>query len=119
VFDVAEALAPRLRSVPEPQVDRFYGIVDELRGQPSPGDSRPSGEVRFTLFEPDEELHARADLSADDYSEAIEAHRTTELVSFRGVLQRLPRLNRVDDVTDFARVQFDDNKSSAGETSRP
>ncbi len=35
VFDVAEVLAPRLRSVPEPRIDRFFGYVDELRGQPS------------------------------------------------------------------------------------
>ena len=32
VFEAAEALGPRLRSLPEPRVDRFYGFVDELAG---------------------------------------------------------------------------------------
>jgi hypothetical protein len=106
VFKVAEALAPRLRSLPEPRIARFYGRVDELKGGAQPEDLRPYGEVRFTLFDQDEEvlLHARADLSADDYAEAIDAHRTTELVSFKGILQRLPRLNRVDHITEFKRV---------------
>ena len=48
VFEVAQVLAPRLRSVPSPRIDRFFGFVDELRGQPTPTEPRPCGEVRFT-----------------------------------------------------------------------
>lgn len=107
VFQVAEALAPRLRSLPEPRVDRFFGFVDELRGQPTPTEPRPSGEVRFALFDQDEEIHAKADLSAEDYALAGAAHLASDLVSFKGILQRLPRLNRIDRVTDFERVRLD------------
>jgi hypothetical protein len=109
VFELAEALAPRLRSLPEPRVDRFFGFVDELRGNPGPNEPRPSGEVRFTLFDQEEEIHAKADLNVTDYAEAIAAHAVTELVTFKGILHRLPRLNRIDNVTDFRRVRLDDN----------
>jgi hypothetical protein len=30
-------------------------------------------------------------------------------VTFKGILHRLPRLNRIDNVTDFRRVRLDDN----------
>lgn len=109
VFEVAEALAPRLRSLPQPRVDRFFGFVDELRGNPGPNVPRPSGEVRFTLFDQEEEIHAKADLNVTDYAEAIAAHAVTDLVSFKGILHRLPRLNRIDNVTDFKRVRLDDD----------
>ena len=33
IFEVAEALAPRLRSVPQPRVNRFYGFVGWIRRQ--------------------------------------------------------------------------------------
>lgn len=108
VFEIAEALAPRLRSRPQPRVDRFFAFVDELRGNPRPEEPRPSGEVRFTLFDQEEEIHAKADLSVGQYAEAIAAHATTDLVSFKGVLQRLPRLNRIDRVSDFQRIRLDD-----------
>jgi hypothetical protein len=104
VFDVAEALAPRMRSQPEPRVDRFFGFVDELRGSPGPNEPRPSGEVRFSLFDQDEEIHAKAELNVENYAKAIEAHAITGVVSFKGILHRLPRLNRIDEVTDFKRV---------------
>jgi len=119
VFRVAETLAPRLRSLPKPRVARFYGFVDVLRGEPTADNPHPSGEVRFTLFEPDEELHelhARGDLSADDYAEAAAAHLATDVVSFKAILQRLPRLNRVLNVTDFTRVRFDEQGLPVEET---
>ena len=109
VFEAAEALAPRLRPLPKPRIDRLFGCVDELRGNPGPNETRASGEVRFTLFDQEEEIHARADLSVEDYAEAAAAHLVTDLVSFKGVIQRLPRLNRIDNVTDFQRVRLDDD----------
>ncbi len=107
-FEVAEALAPRLRSLPRPRIDRFFGYVDVLRGQPTPNNPQPSGEVRFTLYEQDEEIHAKADLTVQDYAIAGEAHLKTDLVSFKGILQRLPRLNRIDQVTDFKVIDLDE-----------
>ena len=108
-FDVAEVLAPKLRSLPEPRVDRFLGFVDELRGQPTRDEPRPSGEVRFTLIDQGEEIRTRADLSAEDYAMAGKAHLTRQVVSFKGILQRLPRLNRINDVKEFHLVKFDDD----------
>ncbi len=114
VFEVAEGLAPRLRSAPRPKVDRFFGFVDELRGQSSVGSRKPSGEVRFVLFDEGEELRAKADLNADDYALAGSAHLSSEIVSFRGVLARLPRLNRIDSVADFQIVELDDELPAIG-----
>jgi hypothetical protein len=108
VFDVAEVLAPKSRSVPEPRVDRFFGYVDELRGQPLPDVGLPSGEVRFTLFDKGEEIRAKADLDEMHYSYAGHAHLASRVVRFKGVLERLPRSNRIKDVADFQIIEFDD-----------
>jgi len=110
-FSVAEALAPRLRTVPKPMRSRFYGFVEALMGQPTQDDPRPAGETRFRLFDQGEELLARADLNADDHAVAVEAYRTGALVSFRGILHRLPRLNRVEDVTGFRRIEPDEDET--------
>ena len=98
----------KLRSVPEPRIDRFIGFVDELRGQPLPDIGLPSGEVRFTLFDQGEEIRAKADLDEMHYSVAGHAHLASRVVSFKGVLERLPRLNRIRDVTDFKIIEVDD-----------
>ena len=120
VFDVAEVLAPKLRSVPEPPIDRFIGFVDELRGQPLPDIGLPSGEVRFTLFDQGEEIRAKADLDEMHYSVAGHAHLASRVVSFKGVLERLPRLNRIRHVTDFKIIEVDDGiPHEAEETEQP
>jgi len=120
VFDVAEVLAPKLRSVPERRTDRFIGFVDELRGQPLPDIGLPSGEVRFTLFDQGEEIRAKADLDEMYYSFAGHAHLASRVVSFKGVLERLPRLNRIRDVTDFKIIEVDDGiPSQAEEAEQP
>ena len=100
-FELAEALAPKLRSLPEPKPDQFFGFVEELRGSPSGSESRPSGEVRLTLFDQDEELHAKVEFDADDYAIAGNAHLNRKLIFITGILHRLPRLNRIDEVTGF------------------
>ncbi|MGA2704275.1 MAG: hypothetical protein ABSH35_24655 [Isosphaeraceae bacterium] len=120
VFDVAEVLAPKLRSVPERRTDRFIGFVDELRGQPLPDIGLPSGEVRFTLFDQGEEIRAKADLDEMYYSFAGHAHLASRVVSFKGVLERLPRLNRIRGVTDFKIIEVDDGiPSQAEEAEQP
>ncbi len=109
VFDVAEVLAPRLKSLPGPRIDRFHGFVNELRGQPRRDDPGLSGEVRFTLFDRDEEIRARADPSATDYEIAGKAHSNTDVVGFKGVLERQPRLSRIKNVADFSIFVIDDD----------
>jgi hypothetical protein len=113
-FDLAEALAPRLRSLPRPRRSRFIGFVDALRGQPTPADSRPSGEVDFTLFDDEEgEIHTRGMLSADLYAIAGAAHLAADVVSFRGILRRLPRISRIDAIEDFERLNLDEEEIPA------
>jgi hypothetical protein len=111
VFGLAEALAPRLRSTPQPRPSRFIGFVDALRGQPSPDDPRPAGEVDFTLFDDEQgEIHARGNLKTDEYAKALEAHAVSDPVSFQAILRRLPRVSRVDSINDFERLRFEDQQ---------
>jgi hypothetical protein len=49
----------------------------------------------------------RSDLSAEDYATAAAAPLASAVVSFKGILHRLPRLNRIDRVTEFTRVHLD------------
>jgi hypothetical protein len=106
-FRVAEALAPRLRSQPIARLDRFLGFVDALRGQPRGGDSRPSGEVDFTLFDDEEgEIRARGVLTAEQYAIAGAAHLASDAVSFKAILRRLPRIGRLDSIADFKLIRM-------------
>ena len=82
--------------------------MDELRGRPLPDIGLPSGKVRFTLFDQGEEIRAKADLDEMHYSYAGHAHLASRVVSFKGILERLPRLNRIKDVTDFQVIDFAD-----------
>lgn len=66
-----------------------------------------AGEVRFAVIDREEELTARADLNADDHAVAGAAYLAGDLVRFRGVLHRLPRLSRIDQIEAFERVRLD------------
>ena len=110
-FEVAEALAPRMRSQPQPRPARLIGFVDALRGQPSPADPRPSGEVDFTLFDDEQgEIYARGVLNTEDYATALAAHAVSDPVSFKAILRRLPRVSRLDTISDFKRLQFEEEQ---------
>ncbi len=106
VFELAEALAPRLRSQPEPSTGWFIGFVEELRGTPSPDDPRPSGEVRLTLHLKDEEIYVKADLTADEYTMAGQAHLNSLPLGMRGELLRMPRLGRLNNVTQLQLIEL-------------
>lgn len=106
VFELAEALAPRLRSQPEPSVGWFIVFVEELRGTPSSDDPRPSGEVRLILHLKDEEIYAKADLSADEYAVAGQAHLNSRPVGMRGELHRMPRVSRLDKVSQLQPIEL-------------
>lgn len=99
-FAAAEYLAPKLRAMPDPKPDRFVGFVDVLRGLPGP-DHRPFGEVVLSILQGDEFIKARIDLDENDYDAAVRAHLKNAPVYFTGVLLRLPRFSRIDDVEDF------------------
>jgi hypothetical protein len=104
-FSFAAELLQRLRpkaAMEEPQL--FVGHVDELRGVPG-GDGRVQGEVVLSVLLEDEALRARADLDAAAYAEALEAHRSTRLVSLKGLLRRGIKVHRMDAVTGFRRME--------------
>jgi hypothetical protein len=109
-FEVAEVIAPRLRSQPGPRPARFVGFVDALRGQPSQADPRPAGEVDFTILDDEQgEIHARGILNPDDYAVAATAHLASALVAFKAVLRPQPRISRIEGVTDFQRLVLDED----------
>lgn len=101
VFELAEVLAPRLRSQPQPDIGWFFGFVEELRGEAPTHEPRPSGEVRLKLHLKDEEFRVKADLTADEYAIAAQAHLNSQPIGLRGELHRMPRLSRVEKVTQF------------------
>lgn len=104
-FDAAEYLAPKLRAAPQSKEEAFVGFVDILRGQPD-AQGKMAGEVVFSIaFDSGELVRARADLTAEDYQTAGDAHLHNEPVYFRGLLVRAPRTNRVDGVKGFKRLQ--------------
>ncbi len=105
-FEAAEYIAPKLRSVAEPKPAAFVGFVDVLRGQADSAGAM-CGEVVFAfMLEDSDTIRARGDLNADDYRVAGEAHLANAPVSFRGTLHRVPRSNRLDEITEFRRIQL-------------
>lgn len=93
--------ASRLRPSREAKVDRFVGVITELRGTPD-GLGGVEGEITLRLFHDDDTaplLAARANLTASQYEVAIEAHRKNQVVEIAGRLARRPRLSRLDDVS--------------------
>lgn len=105
VFQRAEAIAQCLRTPPVPVPSLYPALVTALRGQPNLANPLPSGEVDFTVLEPEEgELSARGNLNSDDYAVAAAAHLATDLVVFKGTLRRLPRMSRVENISDFKRL---------------
>ncbi len=103
-FSVVEQLAARLRSQAGASRELFVGFVEVLRGTPG-ADDRPTGEVVVSILHDDGAVKARMMLDADDYSAAGQAHLHHRPVRFEGVLIRDARLQRIDEVTDFAPVQ--------------
>src|SRR5206468_2121340 len=107
--------APRLRAVPQPKQAAFVGFVDVLRGEAGAGGTM-EGEVVFSIvLEGGESIRARAYLPSDYYLEAGEAHLQNEPVYFRGYLVRGARVNQVDQIQDFRRLESD--RSAPGSVS--
>jgi hypothetical protein len=100
-FEVMEYVAPKLRTLPKPKLETFVGFVEELRGEPA-ADGRMSGEVVFSVtLDTGEHIKPRADLSADDYRTAGDAHLTHEPTYVRGYLKRLPRSYRIEEIVEI------------------
>ena len=80
--------------------DTFYGTVESLNGDTGPDGTR-SGEVIFNLLIDEDLVKAKANLSAEQYSDAIRAHeRGRAVVMIRGRLQIQPRA-KLDNITEL------------------
>jgi hypothetical protein len=103
-FTAAKLLAPLLWQSCGLQPAWHVGFVEGLEGRPG-ADGRPAGEIQVVITQGDEIVHARLELSADDYTLAITAHANNSPVYFRGVLHRAPGMHRVEQVGPFLLVQ--------------
>lgn len=104
-FEAIEYLAPKLRTAPVPQEQPIVGYVDVLRGQVN-ADGQMAGEVIFSIvLDGGELIRAKAELSDADYQVAGDAHLQHEPVYFRGLLLRGSRINRIENVGGFKRLQ--------------
>ncbi|WP_425618605.1 hypothetical protein NA78x_002314 [Anatilimnocola sp. NA78] len=104
-FEAIEYLAPKLRTAPAPKEQVIVGFVDVLRGQLN-SDGQMAGEVVFSIvLDGGDLIRAKAELTAADYHAAGEAHLQHEPVYFRGLLIRGSRVNRIDSVGGFTRLQ--------------
>lgn len=102
VRDIREALRPKEQIVEE----EYIGTVETLNGDPGP-DGRREGEVilRLQPRDGDELVRARVILNADQYAEAIEAHKTENAyIAVRGKLQDGRQPRALSDVVRFARL---------------
>jgi hypothetical protein len=100
-FPRIEALARRLRPAQEPRRQTLLGLVETLNGRMNAA-NRLEGEVCLTLLDPrGETIRARADLNAEDYAAAAEAHLRGLPVSLQGVLRRAAGNAFIEDIAEF------------------
>jgi hypothetical protein len=99
-FPIIEQIERELRPRPEPTEGKFFGRVAKMFGAEK--DGRMQGDVEFLFLWDNEQLvRARLDLSPDDYEVACEAHKRNLMASVTGILFQAPRLNRIRDYREF------------------
>lgn len=101
-FDLIEHVYLQLRPQSDPEHDVFVATVDELRGIMNDEGVR-EGDVTLSLYsrESDEIVSARAELRAEWYTKAHEAHMHGSYVIVKGVLHRGSRVSRLSEVGLF------------------
>lgn len=102
VREIREALRPKEEIVEE----EYIGTVETLNGDPGP-DGRRAGEVtlRIQPRDSDELVRARVILNADQYNEAIEAHKEQNAyISVKGKLQDGRQPRALTDIASFNRL---------------
>jgi hypothetical protein len=100
-----ETLAERLRPAHSPQRQVLFGFVDTLNGRPNE-DNQMEGQVILRLVDPENEIiRARTDLNATDYQTAWLAHGRNVPITLQGIVRRVGRVFRIDEVTDFHLLQ--------------
>jgi len=84
--------------------ERFYALVDELRGIMGE-DGRRHGEVRLTVYHAEEAIKARVNLGSGQYEIASVAHMNGRHVRVGGALERGPRVSTLTGVSQFDIVE--------------
>jgi hypothetical protein len=101
-FGRIEALVEKLRPAHAPLRETWVGFVDTLNGRPN-ANNRMEGQVILRLVDPEHEtVRARAELNAEQYHRAWEAHGQNRPVILQGILRRGGRLHRLEEVAEFA-----------------
>jgi hypothetical protein len=101
LFDRIETLAARLRPTPREQRKTLLGFVETLSGRPN-ADNRMEGQVLLRLVDPESEsLRARTELNTADYHTAWLAHGENQPIALQGIVRRVGRFFRIDNVTGF------------------
>jgi len=94
-FREIEAVAKVLRPQQPAQEEMLIGTVERLSGSVG-GDGHRSGEVEFNVLRDDEQLRVRANLTSEQYREALRVHeRGDAYVKLRGTLRRGPRVSQL------------------------
>lgn len=102
-FPRIEEVRRELRAKEQPIEDLFPATVERLNGEMGP-DGQRAGEVILRLLTPDgdELVRARANLTADQYKKADEAHMTDgAFVQVAGKLQPGRQPRQLSDITSF------------------
>lgn len=103
-FPIVEDIYKQLVPAHEPITSLFVGHVDALNGDAG-HDGRVQGETILLVFYDEELVKVRADLNADDYQTAIDAHREAGFVKCRGVIHLGRRIHRLTGITEFERLR--------------
>lgn len=96
VAQVAETLRPDYK----PIAGLFVGRVEALNGE-TDAEGRMQGEIEIEFLQNEEAIRARVELSAEDYAQACDAHKNSEIVLVSGTLHRGKRLNVIQDYHGF------------------
>lgn len=99
-FPAIARIYKELRPEPASHAALFLGQVDELRGHIGES-ARREGEIRLSLLNEDEIVKARANLTAEQYALADQAHMQARKISVTGILDRGPRLSNLREVGEF------------------
>ncbi len=104
-FPLIEKLAGYLRPDHRPQRQALFGFVDTLNGRPN-ADNQMEGQVILRLVDAESDtIRARTDLNATDYHTAWQAHGGNQAITLEGIVRRVGRLFRLDQVTGFRLLQ--------------
>ena len=96
VTQVAETLRPDYK----PHRGLFVGRVEALNGETNP-EGRMQGEIEIEFLQDEEAIRARVELSSEDYAQACDAHKNSQVVLVSGTMHRGKRLNVIRGYHDF------------------